>query len=509
MSDYLLRTENIIKEFPGVRALDKVSLSVKENQIHALCGENGAGKSTLIKVLSGVHSAGTYEGEIFLREEKVEFNNIEEAEKKGIAVIHQELTLFEELNITENIFMGNEIHNKGVIDWNEMYTQTNKWIEKLKLGDVKPTTKVKELGVGKQQLIEIAKALVKNSKILILDEPTASLTEGEVDLLMEILRDLKEEGITCIYISHKLKEVFEIADYISVLRDGEYIGGDKKENLDEQKVVQMMVGRSIDQMYPIKDNQITEEILKVKNLNLTKAGKNILKDISFKLNKGEILGIFGLIGAGRTEIANTIFGYLQGEKKGDIFLNGEKVDFSSPKEALNNGIALISEDRKKFGIIPPMSVKENISISFLKEFKESLIIDQNREILRTSELVDSLNIKTASLNSKIIELSGGNQQKVIIAKNILKKPEVLIMDEPTRGIDVGAKQEIYNLMNDFAKENMGIIMISSELPEILGMSDRIIVVHEGKIKKEFDNKEKDITQEEIMVYATGGDTNEE
>ncbi|MFW5979428.1 MAG: sugar ABC transporter ATP-binding protein [Halanaerobium sp.] len=509
MSDYLLRTENIIKEFPGVRALDKVSLSVKENQIHALCGENGAGKSTLIKVLSGVHSAGTYEGEIFLREEKVEFNNIEEAEKKGIAVIHQELTLFEELNITENIFMGNEIHNKGVIDWNEMYTQTNKWIEKLKLGDVKPTTKVKELGVGKQQLIEIAKALVKNSKILILDEPTASLTEGEVDLLMEILRDLKEEGITCIYISHKLKEVFEIADYISVLRDGEYIGGDKKENLDEQKVVQMMVGRSIDQMYPNKDNQITEEILKVKNLNLTKAGKNILKDISFKLNKGEILGIFGLIGAGRTEIANTIFGYLQGEKKGDIFLNGEKVDFSSPKEALNNGIALISEDRKKFGIIPPMSVKENISISFLKEFKESLIIDQNREILRTSELVDSLNIKTASLNSKIIELSGGNQQKVIIAKNILKKPEVLIMDEPTRGIDVGAKQEIYNLMNDFAKENMGIIMISSELPEILGMSDRIIVVHEGKIKKEFDNKEKDITQEEIMVYATGGDTNEE
>ncbi|MFW5686764.1 MAG: sugar ABC transporter ATP-binding protein [Halanaerobium sp.] len=509
MSDYLLRTENIIKEFPGVRALDKVSLSVKENQIHALCGENGAGKSTLIKVLSGVHSAGTYEGEIFLREEKVEFNNIEEAEKKGIAVIHQELTLFEELNITENIFMGNEIHNKGVIDWNEMYTQTNKWIEKLKLGDVKPTTKVKELGVGKQQLIEIAKALVKNSKILILDEPTASLTEGEVDLLMEILRDLKEEGITCIYISHKLKEVFEIADYISVLRDGEYIGGDKKENLDEQKVVQMMVGRSIDQMYPNKDNQITEEILKVKNLNLTKAGKNILKDISFKLNKGEILGIFGLIGAGRTEIANTIFGYLQGEKKGDIFLNGKKVDFSSPKEALNNGIALISEDRKKFGIIPPMSVKENISISFLKEFKESLIIDQNREILRTSELVDSLNIKTASLNSKIIELSGGNQQKVIIAKNILKKPEVLIMDEPTRGIDVGAKQEIYNLMNDFAKENMGIIMISSELPEILGMSDRIIVVHEGKIKKEFDNKEKDITQEEIMVYATGGDTNEE
>lgn len=507
MSDYLLKTENIVKDFPGVRALDKVSLKIAEGDIHALCGENGAGKSTLIKVLSGVHPAGSYSGEIFLNGEKVSFDNIEEAEKNGIAVIHQELTLFEELNITENIFLGNEISNKGVMDWNEMYFQTYKWIDKLKLGSVKPTTKVKSLGMGKQQLIEIAKALQKNSKILILDEPTASLTDSEVDLLMSILNDLREEGITCIYISHKLNEVFEIADYISVLRDGKHIGGDTKESLNEKKVVQMMVGRSIEKMYPIKTNEINGEILSVKNLNLIQEDKEKLKNISFKLNKGEILGFFGLIGAGRTEIANSIFGYANGKKTGDIYLNGQQIDIHSPKEALNKGIALVSEDRKKFGIIPSMSVKENISISFLKEFEKNFVIDENKEIVKTSELVDKLNVKTASLNTKVFSLSGGNQQKVILAKNLLKTPEVLIMDEPTRGIDVGAKQEIYKLMNNFAENNMGIIMISSELPEILGMSDRILVVSEGQIVKEFDNKNNDITQEEIMSCATGGEVN--
>lgn len=507
MADYLLKTQNIIKDFPGVRALDEVSLKIREGDIHALCGENGAGKSTLIKVLSGVHPAGSYSGEIFLNGDKVSFDNIEEAEKNGIAVIHQELTLFEELDITENIFMGNEISNNGVIDWNKMYSQTYKWIEKLKLGSVKPTTKIKNLGMGKQQLIEIAKALQKNSRILILDEPTASLTDSEVDLLMSILKELKAEGITCIYISHKLKEVFEIADYISVLRDGKHIGGDTKENLDEEKVVQMMVGRSIDKMYPVKTNKIDGEILKVENLNLIQENKKRLKNISFSLNKGEILGFFGLIGAGRTEIANSIFGYTSGEKTGDIYLDGQKLDINSPKEALNNGIALVSEDRKKFGIIPSMSVKENISISFLKEFEENFIIEENSEIIKTSELVDKLNVKTPSLNTKVVSLSGGNQQKVILAKNILETPKVLIMDEPTRGIDVGAKQEIYNLMNDFAENNMGIIMISSELPEILGMSDRILVVSEGQIVKEFDNKNNDITQEQIMSYATGGEVN--
>jgi D-xylose transport system ATP-binding protein len=508
LEEVLLETKNIIKDFPGVRALDKVSFQVKKNQIHALCGENGAGKSTLIKVLSGVYPAGSYEGRIFMEGQEKKFENIHQAEANGIAVIHQELTLFEEMNVAENIFMGNEISYKGYIDWNEMYDQTNKWIKKMKLEGVQPTTKVGQLGVGKQQLIEIAKALSKNSRLLILDEPTASLTDSEVDLLMEILRDLREEGVTCIYISHKLKEVFEIADYISVLRDGEYIGGDFKENLNERKVVKMMVGRSIEQMFPDRSNTAGKEILKIDNLNLWDyQGDQILENISFELAEGEILGIFGLIGAGRTEIANTLFGYLPGSKKGDIYLDNEKVDIQSPKEALHKGIALISEDRKKFGIIPPMSVKENISISFLEKFKNFLVIDENEEISKTSELVDKLNVKTASLNTKIVNLSGGNQQKAILAKNLLETPRVLIMDEPTRGIDVGAKQEIYELMNNFVNNEMGIIMISSELPEILGMSDRIVVMHEGKITKEFDNRNRDISQEEIMVYATGGEMN--
>ncbi|RCW61880.1 xylose ABC transporter ATP-binding protein [Halanaerobium sp. ST460_2HS_T2] len=505
MEEVLLETKDIIKDFPGVRALDKVSFQVKSNQIHALCGENGAGKSTLIKVLSGVYPNGSYEGQIFIEGEEKKFENIHQAEENGIAVIHQELTLFEEMNVAENIFMGNEISHNGYIDWNEMYDQTNKWLKKMKLEGVKPTTKVGELGVGKQQLIEIAKALAKNSRLLILDEPTASLTDNEVELLMKILSDLKNEGVTCIYISHKLNEVFEIADYISVLRDGEYIGGDLKDNLNEREVVKMMVGRSIEQMFPDRKYKAGKEILKVDSLDLKNyEGEQILENISFELAEGEILGIFGLIGAGRTEIANTLFGYLPGSKKGDIYLDQEKVDIKSPKEALHKGIALISEDRKRFGIIPPMSVKENISISFLDKFKNLLVVDENKEIANVTELVEQLNVKTASLNTKIVNLSGGNQQKAILAKNLVETPRVLIMDEPTRGIDVGAKQEIYELMNKFAEDKMGIIMISSELPEILGMSDRILVMHEGKITKEFDNRNKDISQEDIMVYATGG-----
>lgn len=505
MSKILLETVNIIKEFPGVRALDNVSFKVRKNEVHALCGENGAGKSTLIKVLSGVYPSGSYEGQIIFDGEEKNFEDIHAAEADGIAVIHQELTLFEELNIAENIFMGNEISHNGYIDWNEMYSETLKWIDKMKLEGVKPTTKVGKLGVGKQQLVEIAKALNKKSKLLILDEPTASLTDSEVELLLNILKDLKNDGVTSIYISHKLNEVFDIADYISVLRDGQYIGGKSKDELTEREVVNMMVGRSIEEMYPEKNIEAGDEVLRVENLSLkNKDGDNLIENISFQLNQREILGIFGLIGAGRTEIANTLFGYLQGEKEGSIYLQQKEVDIRSPKEALKRGIALVSEDRKRFGIIPPMSVKENISISFLNKFKKKFIIDQNKEILKTSELVDQLRVKTASLNTKIVNLSGGNQQKVILAKNLIKNPEVLILDEPTRGIDVGAKQEIYELMNDFAKNNMGIIMISSELPEVLGMSDRILVMHEGIITKEFDNTDKNISQEEIMVYATGG-----
>ncbi|MDI3547568.1 MAG: D-xylose transport system ATP-binding protein [Halanaerobiales bacterium] len=508
MEDIILEARNITKDFPGVRALDQVSIKVRKSQIHALCGENGAGKSTLIKVLSGVYPHRTYEGEIFLNGQKREFNSIVDAEKEGIAVIHQELTLFNELSVAENIFMGHEIEKNGIIDWNAMYAESYKWLEKLKLNDVKPTTKIKNLGVGKQQLIEIAKALIKESNILILDEPTASLSDSEVELLMEILRDLRNDGVTCIYISHKLEEVFRIADYITVLRDGKSVGGDKTENLTERDVVRMMVGREITQMFPQKETEPGEIILEVRNFSLTDPDteKKIVDDVSLNLKKGEILGIFGLVGAGRTELVNSIFGAPPGEKEGEVYLKGEKVEINSPQDALAKGIALVSEDRKRYGLIGTMNVKENTSIAFLEEFKKFLTVDENREVISVRQLVDELNIKTASLETKVFNLSGGNQQKVVVAKNLITETDVLIMDEPTRGIDVGAKHEIYNLMKDLAEKGLSIIMVSSELPEILGMSDRILVLHEGRISGEFDNRKKDVTQEEIMICATGGES---
>ncbi|WP_041606078.1 xylose ABC transporter ATP-binding protein [Halothermothrix orenii] len=508
MEDYILETKNIVKDFPGVRALDKVSIKVKKGEIHALCGENGAGKSTLIKILSGVYPCGSYEGEIYINGKKQEFHSIVDAEKVGIAVIHQELTLFEELNVAENIFMGHQIENRGILNWDAMYAETNKWIKKLRLEGVKPTTKVGELGVGKQQLVEIAKALRKNSRILILDEPTASLTDNEVDILLDILEELRNDGVTCIYISHKLNEVFTIADHITVLRDGESVGYGSADELTERDVVQMMVGREITQMYPEKTNRPEGKILEVKNFSVKdpgNPGKKLVNNVSFTLRKGEILGIFGLVGAGRTELVNSIFGAFPGESEGEVYLNNNRVDIKTPREALDKGIALVSEDRKRLGLIHTMDVRQNTSIAALNDFKNFLTVDKNREIISVKKLVKELRVKTASLETNIFNLSGGNQQKVVLAKNLLTDPEVLIMDEPTRGIDVGAKHEIYNLMKEMAEDGVGIIMVSSELPEILGMSDRVLVIHEGEVTGEFDNSSRDVTQEEIMVCATGGE----
>ncbi|AZR72186.1 D-xylose ABC transporter ATP-binding protein [Anoxybacter fermentans] len=505
--NYILETKNITKDFPGVRALDRVSIKIKENEIHALCGENGAGKSTLIKILSGVYPYGTYEGQIFLKSKEQRFNSIKDAEKQGIAVIHQELTLFEELTVVENIFMGHEIENKGIIDWNTMYAETNKWLKKLKMDDVKPSTKIGTLGVGKQQLIEIIKALIKKSNILILDEPTASLTDSEVEILFEILKELRQEGVTCIYISHKLDEVFEIADSITVLRDGKSVGSDKVANLTEREVIKMMVGREINQMYPQKKSKAGEPILEIKNFNVYDpyvSNKLIIEDVNFYLRKGEILGIYGLVGAGRTELVTSIYGAFLGEKKGKIYLNNEEIEINSPRDALQKGIALVSEDRKRFGLIHTMDVKENSSIACLKKFKDYLSINKNREIFTVKKFVKELKIKTASLETNVFNLSGGNQQKVVLAKNLMTEPKVLILDEPTRGIDVGAKHEIYNLMQELAEKGVSIIMVSSELPEIIGMSDRILVLCQGRITGEFDNREKKVTQEDIMIYATGG-----
>jgi len=504
----ILEAKNITKNFPGVRALDSVSVQVYQNQIHALCGENGAGKSTLINVLSGYYPANSYEGQILVDGVARNFNNIHEAEAAGIIVIHQELSLFRELNVTENIFVGHEIHNRGILDTDKMYSQTVEWLQTLKIDDVLPSTKMKDLGIGKQQLIQIARALrIKGTKVLILDEPTASLTRREVELLMSILRDLKSKGIACIYISHRLDEIMEIADYVTVLRDGKTVGGDKISNLSKRDLVKMMVGREITEYYPSRPTIANRKLLlRAKNISVFDSIKSkvMVQDASFDLLSGEILGLFGLIGAGRTELVSALFGNPLANYTGEIFLKEEKLTITSPQIALEHGIVYITEDRKAYGIIPTMDVRENISIAFIKQYMKTFgKIDEDQEIVSVNESVQKFRIKTASIMTPIVNLSGGNQQKVLLARGLLKYISVLILDEPTRGIDVGAKREIYTIMNSLVEEEMGIIMVSSELPEILGMCDRILVMCQGQIVGEFDNSERNVSQEDIMIYATG------
>lgn len=506
MSEYILEMYNITKEFPGVRALDNVSFKVKRGEIHALCGENGAGKSTLMKILSGVYPYGTYSGEIFYNGEKLVLHSIRDAENKGIAIIHQELALIKELSVKENIFIGNEPNKNGIVDFDQMYVNAKKILQQFNL-DIDPNTLVKNLGVGQQQLVEIAKALSKNANLLILDEPTSSLTEADVEILLRILKQLKENGVTCIYISHKLDEVMEIADTVTVIRDGKTIGTDSVENLTKEKIISMMVGRELSQLYPREEHFIGEVIFEVKNFNVydTKVpNRKIVKNVSFELRKGEILGIAGLIGAGRTELVSSIFGSYPGKWTGDVYLEGKKIVIRNPSDALRYGIAMVPEDRKREGLISLMSVKENITISNIESYKRNMIgvINESEELLDVNSYIKKLSIKVPRLSLPVKNLSGGNQQKVVLAKNLLRKPKILILDEPTRGIDVGAKYEIYKLMFSLVKEGISIIMISSELPEILGITDRIIVMHEGEKKGEFVNK--NVTQEMIMQCAIGG-----
>jgi len=502
----LLELKNISKEFPGVKALENINIKIEENTIHAICGENGAGKSTLISILGGIYPLGTYEGEIYLHGEKVKFKNPKEAEEAGIAVVHQELSLFDELNIVENIFIGKAIVKGVSIDWNEMIKEAQEWLKKLKMENVNVLTKVKYLGSAKQQLIEIAKALVKHCNILILDEPTSSLTENETKILFDILKELKSEGVTSIYISHKLDEIFELADAVSVLRDGKLIDTKSINEVKESDLIKMMVGREINQMFP-RRNYIPDKIVfEVSNYTLFEGydtQRKVVEDVSFNLRKGEILGLFGLVGAGRTELMTSIIGFNSSNKSGKIFLNSKELEISSPRRALELGIAYLSENRKSLGIFPNLSVRQNLSITFIKEFARYFKISEEDEIVEALRMIKQINIKTSSSEANITTLSGGNQQKVLLGRNLIRAPKILIMDEPTRGIDVGAKQEIYSLMNDLASQGISIIMISSELPEIIGMSDRVIVLHEGKFMGELENINHNLTQEEVMYLATG------
>lgn len=505
MDEFILEMKGIVKEFSGVKALNNVSFKVRKGEIHALCGENGAGKSTLMKVLSGVYPNGTYQGEIIFNQQKLIIRNIADAEGVGIAIIHQELALFKEMPVYENIFMGNELHTKGLVNIPAMLAETQKLLKEMKL-DVSPYTLIKHLGTGQQQLVEIAKALSKNAQMLILDEPTASLSEGEVEILMNILARLKEKGVTCVYISHKLDEVFRLADTVTVIRDGQSIGSEVIDKLTKDDIVRMMVGREIADLYPKEVHVTDQEILSIKDYTVydeNESDKTIVHNVNFSLKCGEVLGFAGLVGAGRTELVSAIYGFHSGKRSGEVYLHGEKIIINHPNDALEKGIAMVPEDRKRHGIIESMSVMQNMTLANIDHYRIQLdSIDQCKELTDANHYMAKLQIKAPGLDALIKNLSGGNQQKVVLAKFLLRKLKVLILDEPTRGIDVGAKYEIYNLINQLASQGIGIIMISSDLPEILGMADRIIVMNEGRVNGEFINK--NIMQEQIMHCAVGG-----
>jgi D-xylose transport system ATP-binding protein len=500
--------KDIVKEFPGVKALDGVSLKIKKGEVHALCGENGAGKSTLMKILSGVYSHKTYEGEILINGQKVQFENTKQSEKAGIGIIYQELTLIKELNVAENIFLGKLINKGGIVNWNEINHAAGKLIEEIGF-EMDLSKKIVDIGIGHQQLIEIAKALSVNADILILDEPTAALTEAEVEILMDTIKRLKKKGITCIIISHKLNEVFEIADRVTVIRDGCSVGTEDIGNLTEEKIINMMVGRELTERYPTIEKSIGDVVLEVRDLckfDKDNDSKLIVNKANFVAREGEILGISGLIGAGRTELITSIFGFLKGKQSGEILINGKPATIKSPKEAIRYGMALLSEDRKQYGLVLEQSISKNITISSLEKVSRYGIISRDKEIHISDKYSKDLGVKAPSVETVVGTLSGGNQQKVLLARCLMIKPRILFLDEPTRGIDVGAKYEIYTLMNELAKQGTCIVMVSSEMPEVMGMSDRVLVMCEGRITGEFQRDE--VTQEKIMTKASGGNLNE-
>lgn len=501
MENIILEMQDITKRFPGVCALDHVNLKVKKNQIHALVGENGAGKSTLMNVLSGVWPFGTYEGKILFDGEECRFRDISDSEKKGIAIIHQELALIPELSIAENIFLGNERARRGVVDWNRTVKEAKKALEAVHLQE-DPGMKIKNIGIGKQQLVEIAKALSRDISVLILDEPTAALNETDSENLLDLLLELKKEGITSILISHKLNEISAVADEITILRDGKTIEtlDNRSDEVSEERIIKGMVGRKMSDRYPKRENTPGEICFEVKNWNVyhqRDAGRQVIRDVSFYVRKGEIVGFAGLMGAGRTELAMSIFGKAWGQKiSGEIIKDGRRLKINNVSDVIDEGIVYVTEDRKEAGLILIDSIMHNISLPNLKSISENMIIDEGKEGRETRNYCRKLNVKASSVTQSTGNLSGGNQQKVVLAKWIMAGPDILILDEPTRGIDIGAKYEIYCIISRLAKEGKSILLISSELPEVLGMSDRIYVISEGRIAGELSKEEA--SQESVM-----------
>jgi ribose transport system ATP-binding protein len=492
----VIEMKGISKSFSGNKVLDHVDFQLLSGEIHALMGENGAGKSTLIKILTGIYERDT--GTVNIRGKEVHFKNPKEAEQSGIAMIHQELNIIPNLTVYENMFLGKELTmgRFGITKGKEMKSKTKEYLNRLGI-DIDPNIEAGNLSVGQQQMIEIARAVAADTEVLIMDEPTAALTEREIEALFKVISSLKKQGVGIVYISHRMEEIFQICDRISVLRDGQFIDSKEvaKTNFDE--IVKLMVGRQLGERFPERDTDIGQERFRVENLT----SKGSFEDISFSVHQGEIIGVAGLMGAGRTEIMQAIVGY-RTHDAGKVFIDGKEVIIKSPYDAIRAGVAFVTEDRKSQGLILELSVRENLSITNLDKISKKSLISTKAENSLVDGMIEKLHVKTSGRELSVKSLSGGNQQKIVFGKWLGIHPKILILDEPTRGVDVGAKKEIYQLMNDLTKQGVSIIMVSSELPEILGMSDRILVIHEGKLSSVLNKSEAN--QENIMLSATGG-----
>ncbi|WP_037605951.1 multiple monosaccharide ABC transporter ATP-binding protein [Streptacidiphilus rugosus] len=507
MTDVILEMRDITKAFPGVKALQQVNLSVRRGEIHAICGENGAGKSTLMKVLSGVHPHGSYEGEITFDGQPCRFAGIRDSEQQGIVIIHQELALCPQLSIAENIFLGNERASRGLIDWNRTNHEAARLLERVGLRE-SPVTRVLDIGVGKQQLVEIAKALSKEVKLLILDEPTAALNDEDSSHLLDLLRGLRESGITCVIISHKLNEIAAVADSTTIIRDGRTIEtlDMHRDEVTEGRIIAGMVGRDLEHRFPPRTPRIGEEVLRIEDWTVhspTQHGRVVVSGVNLTLRQGEIVGLAGLMGAGRTELAMSVFGRSYGvDIIGRLVKDGRPIQARTVREAIRHGLAYATEDRKRYGLNLVEDIQRNVSAAGLRKLARRGWVDEHRERDVADGFRLSMNIRAPSVRSVTGKLSGGNQQKVVLSKWIYTDPDVLILDEPTRGIDVGAKYEIYTLINRLADEGRAVLVISSELPELLGLCDRIYALAEGRITGEVDRAEA--TQERLMHYMTMG-----
>jgi inositol transport system ATP-binding protein len=490
-AEQILKVRGLSKSFLGVKALDDIHFDLNKGEIHAIMGENGAGKSTFMKILIGLLKADS--GSVSLNSELIENMDVHSIMQRGISMIHQEILMIPELSVAQNIFLGREIKRAFFLNENAINQKAEELLLSMGL-DIKVKTKAKYLSIAELQLIEIAKAVSNNASVIIMDEPSSALSEKEVEMLFKIIKDLKSKGVAIIYISHKIEEIYQIADRITVLRDGKFIATKNTADLDKNSLIALMVGREIEELFSLNSMAQDEIVLKVKNLY--KKGK--FSDINFEVHAGEVLGIAGLMGAGRTEIARAIFG-LDSFDSGEILLKGKPVQIKSPKDAIRKGIGYVSEDRKALGFIPELSVNQNISLSSILNFSKRWLIDEKKEHKSVDKIAQELKIKASGLNQKVMNLSGGNQQKVVIARVLMSSPFLIILDEPTRGLDIGAKQEIYKLIRQLTKNGLAVIMISSELPEILGMSNRILVLAKGKQKTILTQKEA--SQEKIMQYA--------